>query len=101
MARRPLFNRSNTFTVVLPIRLTGNEILEPGTDVSRQDFGLHRLMNWHRRGRIGEKGSDWCKERLASWEQKSQRSKKKKTSKKKAKKSTVASAAKFPWSQNA
>lgn len=67
MAFRPLFRRYDDFTVVKPIRLSSNKVLEPGTHISKQDYRTHRLMNWFRRRCIGKKDCEWVKQQLAVW----------------------------------
>ena len=67
---RPIFRRGDTFVVAKPIRLTTAKILQPGTVLSKDDFGVHRLMYWYRIGRIAKKDCDWANAKIEAWKAK-------------------------------
>lgn len=59
-----IFRRYETYVVVRPIKAGPNGYLAPGTEISRADFPIHRLQHWHRRRRIGAKGTLWVETML-------------------------------------
>ena len=74
---RPIFRRTDVFTVVKPIRLTSDVRLLPGEEVSLQKgHKSFQLLNWYRRRFVGQKNSEWVKDQLKLWDARTKRSSK-------------------------
>ena len=54
-----IFRRHETYVVVKRTRIGPGEYLEPGTEVTRDDFREYILRYWHKGRRIGLKGTLW------------------------------------------
>lgn len=68
MARRvhrPLFRRHYEFVAVRPIRLTRQDVIQPGETIDPERFRLYHLRSLYQRRRIGVKGTPWTEAMLA------------------------------------
>lgn len=65
LPRRPIFRRNQTFVVVKPIRVTSEETIAKGTEVSvKEGNAVYRLKRWYKRGWIGPKDHAWTEYQL-------------------------------------
>lgn len=67
MARKPMYKRKDVFTVLRQIRLTSKKVLNVGDKIESCKYPPFRLLNWYRKGMIAQRGSEYVKEYLISF----------------------------------
>ncbi len=63
-AFRPIYRRTDSFTVVRPIRISGTEVLEPGTVIKPKEFTRFQKLRWYRARWIGQTDCLWVEQAL-------------------------------------